>query len=596
MVQYRTYFRKPDAGNSSIVPDPHIVISCVDRRWNDFGRNYRAKFAIEPRDGRAVFACDLQVMPIVDGKPVGRLDKWIEAIGTSDPASEYVPVPLNEHDKIQFLSLFAKESDYRDLSRWSINYEETCQILMAISDVVFARTNSLYQTEALAGLLNSEEFRLAMLRSGSAYQAFHRAGYKLGAAQREHINDARTDFEFQCTLKGFESSNHGLNFEFIETPLYEDRIHCLIGVNGTGKTRLLKELILTLGRQADNSGLGVFIDNFYSEASSDAWCSAPGYNRVLAFSAESRRNFPSDTRGDSKFEYRHFTLVQPEGNAASLSSGSNTIPWSGGAMARMLVSMLRDPETLSDTTDSTRRFDLLTTSLRGHMNLEVINIPMIEDAKASSHYVWADGNGNCWITLHHLNYAGGEQKALELSSMVDEERELAFFDDKREKIYPSSGQLAFFRFALHFLSYADDGTLVIVDEPETHLHPNLVCDFMSLLHNVLSLTKSIGLIATHSPYIVREVPTHCVHVLTRDEDRQVQIGGVYLKTLGASVSSISHAVFGDATVQKYHQKIAKQLASTEQTLDELIELYKEILSPEILIQIRKDLDSKGLQR
>ena len=596
MVQYKTYFRKPDAGHSSIIPEPHIVISCVDRGWNDFGRNYRAKLAIEPRDGRAVFACDLQVMPIVDGKPVGRLDEWIEAIGTSDPASEYVPAPLNERGKIQFLSLFAKESDYRDLSRWSINNEETCQILMAISDVVFARIKSLYQTEVLAGPLNSEEFRLAMLRSGSAYQAFHRAGYKLGAAQREHINDARTDFEFQCTLKGFESSNHGLNFEFIETPLYEDRIHCLIGVNGTGKTRLLKELVLTLGRQADDSGLDVFIDNFHSEASSDAWCSAPGYNRVLAFSAESRRNFPSDTRGDSKFEYRHFTLVQSEGNAEPLSSRLNTTPWNGGSMARMLVSMLRDPETLSGITDSTRRFDLLSTSLRGHMNLETISIPMIEGATTSSHYVWADETGNNWIRLPHLNYAGGEQRGLELTSMVDEGRELAFFGDKGEKIHPSSGQLAFFRFALHFLSYADVGTLVIVDEPETHLHPNLVCDFMSLLHNVLSLTKSIALIATHSPYIVREVPTHCVHVLTRGEEGQVQTGGVYLKTLGASVSSISHAVFGDATVQKYHQTIAKQLASTNQTLEELIESYKEILSPEILIQIRKELDSKERQQ
>ena len=116
---------------------------------------------------------------------------------------------------------------------------------------------------------------------------------------------------------------------------------------------------------------------------------------------------------------------------------------------------------------------------------------------------------------------------------------------------------------------------------------------MSLLHDLLTATNSIALIATHSPYVVREVPTSCVHVVSRESDTP-SIGSVHLKTLGASVSSISDAVFGDAAATKFHRKVAVALsrqgkkASTSEAgrVSWLLENFGEELNAEMLSTIR----------
>ncbi|MHC5791870.1 AAA family ATPase, partial [Streptococcus pyogenes] len=72
--------------------------------------------------------------------------------------------------------------------------------------------------------------------------------------------------------------------------------------------------------------------------------------------------------------------------------------------------------------------------------------------------------------------------------------------------YPlSSGQLSFFKFALLACLHIENGSFVLLDEPETHLHPSMISDFITLLDNILERTGSYALIATHSTYFVREV-------------------------------------------------------------------------------------------
>ena len=194
-----------------------------------------------------------------------------------------------------------------------------------------------------------------------------------------------------------------------------------------------------------------------------------------------------------------------------------------------------------------------------------------------------------------------EQSHLELTALVDSELECDFFVDNASntgirQMHPSSGQLIFFRFALKLVSSIDDGSLVIIDEPETHLHPNLICDFVSLLYYVLTATKSIALVATHSAYVVREVPTHCVHVLSFSENsRKVNIGHVRLKTLGANIDSISQAVFGDGDniIAKYHETLALGISKSKMTQEEILNKYASILSPELLIEIRALMKNEG---
>jgi len=88
--------------------------------------------------------------------------------------------------------------------------------------------------------------------------------------------------------------------------------------------------------------------------------------------------------------------------------------------------------------------------------------------------------------------------------------------------------------------------MVLIDEPETHLHPNYVSDFVRLLDALLVQTGSFAILATHSAYFVRMVPNSQVIILTQERPAFVTATTPRLKTLGADIGAISSFVFGDS--------------------------------------------------
>jgi ABC-type transport system involved in cytochrome c biogenesis ATPase subunit len=59
------------------------------------------------------------------------------------------------------------------------------------------------------------------------------------------------------------------------------------------------------------------------------------------------------------------------------------------------------------------------------------------------------------------------------------------------------------------------GSLVLFDEPELHLHPNLLTSLMRLLHQVLEDFDSYAILATHSAQVLQEIPARSIRILER---------------------------------------------------------------------------------
>lgn len=59
------------------------------------------------------------------------------------------------------------------------------------------------------------------------------------------------------------------------------------------------------------------------------------------------------------------------------------------------------------------------------------------------------------------------------------------------------------------IDLVEEKNLVLLDEPEEHLHPPLVSAFIRALSNLLIYRNGVGIIATHSSVIVQEVPKKC---------------------------------------------------------------------------------------
>jgi len=569
---YEIHFHKT---GSASVQDGTISVVPINTNWNDFSYNFRAVIDIRSADGNRTFSSAAFVLPLINGKPHKSLVTWINGLGLAGrlPAAESdFPPP--------FLTLLASESSYSKLASTFPDSTERNAILFALNDIVAARCLQRFPDGA-AAITNSKPFSLGVLRDASAYRAFHRGQRYIFAPARELIADARSKIAVAYTVQQHlevenltseieQSRNYLLQIEFIESDLIEDRIHCAIGVNGSGKSRMLREVLFEAAKKVDTSGTQVFIENFDSTAAGVV-STMPSFNRVLVFSSDVEDRFPRKTRSDSPFEYYYFNLLdrrQARGDSS---------------LVKSFVGLIREDELLQ----GEERLAIARKALRGYVDLDQVYIPLNPGSDAISSYVRKHPSGDCWINARGMSHAG-EQRRLELTSQVDIERDVAIHTDERWDIPLSSGQRVYLRFILQLLASIDTGSLIVMDEPENHLHPNLVCDMMTLLYQVLRLTKSVALIATHSAYVVREVPTHCVHIFNSNPaDSSIDaVGGVYLRTLGASISQLSSAVFGDATITKYHELLVGQLARSGLSVDDLIDRYASLLNTEMLSQIR----------
>ncbi len=117
----------------------------------------------------------------------------------------------------------------------------------------------------------------------------------------------------------------------------------------------------------------------------------------------------------------------------------------------------------------------------------------------------------------------------------------------------SSGQRLFSYIVINILGAIRNNSLILIDEPELFLHPNLEVSYISLLKSVLHYFASKAIIATHSLIAVREVPKKCVHVITRTDNGTIAVNPPF-ETFGGDIQRISSYVFGDKSVTKPYEE------------------------------------------
>ncbi len=61
----------------------------------------------------------------------------------------------------------------------------------------------------------------------------------------------------------------------------------------------------------------------------------------------------------------------------------------------------------------------------------------------------------------------------------------------------------------------EEKSLVIMDEPETYLHPPLISSYIRAISYLLIKKNAVAIVGTHSPVILQEVPKSCVWSIRR---------------------------------------------------------------------------------
>lgn len=107
-----------------------------------------------------------------------------------------------------------------------------------------------------------------------------------------------------------------------------------------------------------------------------------------------------------------------------------------------------------------------------------------------------------------------------------------------------------------------DRSLVLIDEPETHLHPPLLGSFVRALSNLLVSRNAVAIVATHSPVVLQEVPASCVSLLMRS-GASLRILSPDDETFAENVSVLTRKVFGLEVEQSGFYKLLRETARDE---------------------------------
>ncbi|WP_394293634.1 AAA family ATPase [Aeromonas rivipollensis] len=105
----------------------------------------------------------------------------------------------------------------------------------------------------------------------------------------------------------------------------------------------------------------------------------------------------------------------------------------------------------------------------------------------------------------------------------------------------------------------EEKTLVLLDEPESHLHPPLLSAFTRALSDLLVNRNGVAIIATHSPVVLQEVPKSCVSILRRT--RLVSnIERPESETFAENVGVLTREVFGlEVSKSGFHDLLANSV-------------------------------------
>lgn len=144
--------------------------------------------------------------------------------------------------------------------------------------------------------------------------------------------------------------------------------------------------------------------------------------------------------------------------------------------------------------------------------------------------------------------------ALASGSMDVEEEQMK---SKARKLFNrlSSGHKIVLLTITRLIETVQEKTLILLDEPEAHLHPPLLSAFVRALSDLLINRNGVAIIATHSPVVLQEIPKSCVWKVRRT-GKHVVAERPEIETFGENVGILTREVFGlEVTHSGFHKML-----------------------------------------
>ncbi len=162
---------------------------------------------------------------------------------------------------------------------------------------------------------------------------------------------------------------------------------------------------------------------------------------------------------------------------------------------------------------------------------------------------------------------------IEVAHLADIEDEDEFVE-KAKFLYRnlSSGHKIVLLSTTNLVELVEERSLVLMDEPEAHLHPPLLSAFVRALSDLLTNRNGVAIVATHSPVVVQEVPTSCIwkisrHGLSSTAERPE------IETFAETVSVLTRELFGLEVDRSGFHKMILEIVEREETFEAVMNQF-----------------------
>jgi predicted ATPase len=343
---------------------------------------------------------------------------------------------------------------------------------------------------------NNVCFKTSLLRDTSEAIEMRDAVPKLFGIARQLVDR----FRYSVKLPGARAP-HRITFDSSRRGALPHRVMLLVGPNGTGKTQVLANLAIALtgvtSEETSNQMERVALSGLMKRRRSGTIEPLPSIYQVLALSFNA---------------YDKFEIPKPNPNA---------------------------------------KIRYTYNGIRGRDGIVLSEDGLLVAIKEALDRMDSDRRAVFSLTLQRVL---GPETASELltegAEIVAEPRQ--FYEQR------SAGQRIVLNILTHLVANLRERSLVLLDEPETHLHPSLSTSLISEILRLLDQFASFAIIATHSPIIAQQVPSDHIRVLRRVQDG-VEIGTPSIECFGENLSEISNVLFESREFERDYTSVIDQL-------------------------------------
>ena len=309
-----------------------------------------------------------------------------------------------------------------------------------------------------------------------------------------------------------------------------NNVFCIIGENGSGKTRFIREL----SKAIFNKSSEIRIENGEFDTQDDANV----INKILYCSFS-----PFDEKFDIEIDSKESKVFEYIGllNYDSEESRDTNI---GDKITEDIMKSLQMIKYSED---------------KSKLWLEAIYRISFDEWGYSLIYIFKND------LIRFEKFENGEKTTSDF--------DYVHYDETFHKIKNfSSGQKIYLLTITKLILKLTERTVVFIDEPELFLHPPMVKSYVRLISDIVSSVNGLAFIITHSPITLQEFPNGCVKHAYRDCRGEYLIKSVDFNTFGENINVINDKIFNIGLQQTGYYNLIERFKFIEGGKNELKKL------------------------